>query len=618
MERKVVSWIVSCRWFVGFTAVFAALMAFVFWGTWSLDVAPVMPDDSLAHSLTRLGQVQGWWRGFLASGKFIPSDLIWQGLLFSKYWLQEFKYASAGYFAALGLAYFLRGRGLSACASYGAGLLLGFCGYWFSLFSAGHAGWFAWMTYGTFAFGLVDRAIRLGGLRRWFLFGACVAWGSFYQPDLWLLFTLLTGAYALAACAWLRRFPWKGFLAAALAFAVIGIPSAYDAFANALSGRNRQIAEATADESDGVAAREARWIFVTNWSLPIGETVEFVRSRVNGDTSCPMTLQLGRAAGKDVRPYTGALGRPYGAPAGNYRQHSLYVGWITCLLALAGGGTLLARRSAADSPQARPVVAFFLAAAFLCWLLSLGRNFEPLYRLVFMLPIGDSIRAPVKWHHLTEFCLCVLAGFGLERLLRGLGARLGAAAASAACVAVVLFGAADLAHVDRLYCAPLDLRVVRGANAAADFVAQAGKGRVLDLAEGGNGLLAWSFRAHGVGVTGDPQLGEADAPRFVWVGLRQAAEDKGLSDYLRAKARPAGHYRVTQRGVFAAQPPQANMALYQLVDAPPPPREAPWGRVRPGVLALGLLSLAGTLFAMGLAVWPACVHFWYNAQKSHR
>lgn len=37
-----------------------------------------------------------------------------------------------------------------------------------------------------------------------------------------------------------------------------------------------------------------------------------------------------------MRPYTGALGRPLGATAGNYRQHSLYVGWVTCLLALLG------------------------------------------------------------------------------------------------------------------------------------------------------------------------------------------------------------------------------------------------------------------------------------------
>ena len=38
-------------WFLGFTAVFAALAGFVFWGTWSLDVAPVMPDDMIVHPM---------------------------------------------------------------------------------------------------------------------------------------------------------------------------------------------------------------------------------------------------------------------------------------------------------------------------------------------------------------------------------------------------------------------------------------------------------------------------------------------------------------------------------------------------------------------------------------
>ena len=46
----------------------------------------------------------------------------------------------------------------------------------------------------------------------------------------------------------------------------------------------------------------------------------------------------------------------------------------------------------------------------------MGRFCEPVYRLVYALPFGDYLRAPVKWHHLTEFCLCVLAGHGLAFL----------------------------------------------------------------------------------------------------------------------------------------------------------------------------------------------------------
>ncbi|MGN0832063.1 MAG: hypothetical protein ACI4RD_00260 [Kiritimatiellia bacterium] len=600
-SNRFLAWVSAHRWPLGFTAVFAVLMAFVFWGAWSPDVSPVMPDDSVSHPLSFGTQWRGAVNGFLANGKFVPGDLLWNFPLVSKYWLQEFKYAFAAYCAALALAYFLRGRGLSPLAAYGAGLLLGFCGYWFSLFSAGHGGWFVWMTSGVFAFGLADRAVRYGQWRHWLLLGACVAWGSFYQPDLWLLFTLLTGAYTLAVCRWERRFPWRGMLVAALAFGIIGAPSFRDAFANSLAGRDQQIAEATAQCTTGAAAdsaakaaaeREARWIFVTNWSLPPGETAEFVIPRLNGDTSCPMTLQLGRAAGRDVRPYTGALGRPHGATAGNYRQHSLYVGWITCLLALCGVIASCSRLSA-DKCARRPVL-FFACAAVLCWLLSLGRFCAPLYRLVFMLPFGDYLRAPVKWHHLTELCLCVLAGFGLEALLRFLSAKLGPRTALAAVGLAAVVGAADLARIDRLYCAPIDLTAVRGQNAAADCVLRSGKGKVADLIEGGRGLLAWGFQAHEVGVTGDPN---EEGVRFVWVGTQQVAQNARLADYLKANADPVGFFAVTRHGVRSAAPDGANAALYQRRGVPPPPPKSPWRQPDPTALALGILSVLGTVAA---------------------
>ena len=440
-------------YFAAFSVVFAVLAAFVFWGTWSPDVAPVMPDDNLVHPLSWAENWDAVVRKFLSSGKFIPSDVLWDGLFVSPYFCQELKYAVALYCAGLGLAYFLRGRGLSRLASYGAGILLPFCGYWASLFSAGHGGWFIWMTYGVFAFGLADRAVRRGKLKNWLLLGACVAWGSFYQPDLWLLFTTLTGFYFAWCCVRERRFPWKGMSLAAVVLLVVGAPSFRAALVDDLAGRDKQIADGeTVVNGSAQTDVEKRWIFATNWSLPPMESVEFFIARLNGDTSCPLTLSIGAHAGTGVRPYEGALGRPKGAAQGNYRQHSLYVGFVTCLLALAG---VFWRWRSSD-------VWFFAGAAVLCCLLSFGRYCEPAYRLVYALPFGDYLRAPVKWHHLTEFSLCVLAGFGLEGLLslawlrgrRGLGL----------VVALVLVGATDLARIDRLYCAPVDLRRVRQTN----------------------------------------------------------------------------------------------------------------------------------------------------------
>ena len=455
-------------WFLGFTAVFAALAAFVFWGTWSTDFAPVMPDCPFVYGP---GYAAGVFRGMFESGRFNPIELY--RFLGSPYFWQELQYVLGLYGAALGVAYYCRGRGLSRLAAYGAGLLLAFCGYWSTLFSAGHLGWFLWMSCGVFAFGLVDRAVRKGKLRHWLLLGACEAWASGYQTDLWLLFAVFTGAYFIWCCVRERKFPWKGALLSAAVFFAVGAPYIRSAFVNDLAGRDKQIEEGqTISSKDKGSAdeREKRWIFVTNWSLPPSESAEFLIPRINGDTSCPMTLSLGARYGTGVRQYTGALGRPKDAPAGNYRQHSLYVGFVTCVLALLGclgglGGS--GGLGGLGIRQSRSDVGFFLIAAVVCWMCSMGRYCEPVYRVVFSLPFGDYLRAPVKWHHLTEFCLVVLAGYGIAGL-EGLGVwKVWKVEKFAPWIvgAVVLVGAIDLARIDHLYCAPVDLREAKRQNA---------------------------------------------------------------------------------------------------------------------------------------------------------
>lgn len=576
-------------WFAAFTAVFAVLAAFVFWGAWSLSAAPVMPDCPVTHPLDFAAWLARWARRWLETGKFVPGDLA--GLLGSPYFWQELQYALAAYFAALGLAYFLRGRGLSRLAAYGGGLLLAFSGYWFTLFSAGHLGWFRWMTYGVFAFGLADRAVRKNGARHWLLLGACLAWGSFYQPDLWLLFSAFTGIYFVWCCVRERKFPaWRGLALAAASFLAIGAVSFHSALTGDLAGRDKQIADSKgAAQSDG----EARWVFTTNWSMPPEDTLEFFIPRIHGDTSCPMTQALGRRAGKDVRPYTGRLGRPLGAPAGNYRQHSLYVGWITCLLALCGVGFLfVCRRASAE-------VVFFAVAAVVFWLFSMGRYCESVYRLVYALPFGDYLRAPVKWHHLTELCLAVLAAYGIDRLgrldcLRGLRG-------TVVLAALVLFGAADLARIDSLYCAPIDLSIVRAKNSAADDVRRWGRGLVADLVEGGNGLAAWSFTARDIPLTGDLNDGNV---RYLWATLRQLKDDRSLGEWIVAKrAMPVGTYSLSPKGIRAAGMNDSNVALFRVDSGPVLPEKDALPRPKPLTLALGILSMLGTFAVSVGTIW---------------
>lgn len=252
---------------------------------------------------------------------------------------------------------------------------------------------------------------------------------------------------------------------ATVALFAVGSAGFYGAVFRDLGSRDKQIADSKGTSltggADAAKNDDERWVFVTNWSLPPDETAEFFIPRINGDTSCPMTLSIGTQHGTGVRPYTGALGRPIGASQGNYRQHSLYVGWVTCLLAIVGLLSFFWRRGDVGCPWRKDIL-FFAIAAMFCWLFSLGRYCEPVYRMVFALPFGDYLRAPVKWHHLTEFNMVVLAGFGLEFVVFLIGrAKRNRRYATLAVAGIVLFGAWDLARIDRLYCAPVDLREAR-------------------------------------------------------------------------------------------------------------------------------------------------------------
>ncbi|MBR1921532.1 MAG: hypothetical protein IJ829_05970 [Kiritimatiellae bacterium] len=533
-------------WFAAFTTIFAVCAAYVFWGTWSTEFAPVMPDCAASYSAH-------WFldflRGWLENGKFAPAEAInWIG---SPYLWTEFQYAFAAYMSALALAYFLRGRGLPRVAAYGAGLLLAFSGYWFTLFSAGHLGWFQWMTYGVFVFGLVDRALEKGKIRHWVLLGACLAWASMRQPDLWLLFSAFSGVYfvfrlvvVLRAAGRDGRPPlaarWaKGAAIALAALLVIGGASFRSAFVNDLAGRERQIERGETVGANVADDAERRWIFTTNWSMPPEATFEFWHAGVEGDTSCPFTLAIGEKLHTGVRPYTGRLGRPLGAPSGNYRQHSLYVGCATLLFAALAAFTVILNRRLLDDSRSKAetlTILFFLVAAVVFWLFSMGRYCAPVYRLVYALPFGDYLRAPVKWHHLTELCLCVLAGYGISVWTRLDGKFIGRRGKVAGAVAAVLLGTADLAYSARLYCAP------HRADADMQFM----DGR----------------------ITQDP---------------------RGIAQLNQMRARVLGTYQ----GAALVEVPRQKKK-----DEPKPELPSP----QPATLALGLLSLVGTLGAIAYGV----------------
>ena len=418
MLQKFLSWFrrPSTLAFLAYAGLSAVLAAFIYWGTWSLAAAPIEPDNPTSYPAD---YVLRFLRDLFAGGSFVPGDVrVFVG---SPYFWQELQYAVPCFLAGLAVAFYLRGRRLSRVACYGAALAAEFMGYAVTLYSAGHLGWFVWMTYGPFAFGLVDRGLEKGKWRNWILLGAVLAWGAARQPDLWLLFTVLTAAYGL--WAWCRRgraaFTGRflltrgaGLVLAAIVCLAVGLPQFRHALggdaSGALGSRDKQIEDTMGlgKDSSAAARAEARWIFDTNWSLPPEDILEFVAPGVRGDSSDSRV--------SPARPYWGRLGRPVdtafvpGRTMPNYRQHCVYLGALAVALALLGCFAWGCGSKYADVP-------FWTVAAAVLVLCSLGR-FTPFYRLVYQLPFMDYLRAPVKFHHLVEFAVAILAGYGLEAL----------------------------------------------------------------------------------------------------------------------------------------------------------------------------------------------------------
>ena len=440
--------------FIAFTAMFAVAAMIVFWGTWGSCVGFIAPDDSIFFPYDYEDTLLNWRNMFYTTGKAHPLDLLWSGLIVSPVSCSQFKYIVPAFLSAIALSWFLHGKGLSQLASYSAGLFLAFSGYWITLFSAGHGNWFIWMSYGVFAFGLIDRAVSSGRYRYWLLLGLSVAWASFYAPDVWLLFSFFTFLYLVYKLILFKKFPFKGLICSLFVFFAIAAPSIYLAFSQDLARRDKQIEEAKpAQHGQKVDDKEQRWVFATNWSMHLEDTLEFFIPRYQGDTSCPLTLSINKEKG--TVPYTGAIGRPINAKKGNYRQHSLYVGLVTCIFALIAVVFLFDGKKTDDKEIKflRYDVAFFFVSAIVFWLFSLGRNCEFVYRMVFALPFGDYLRAPVKWHHLTEFCIVTLSGFGIHYILKSFS---GNKWALRLVVLFAIFGALNLAWEARYFCAPVD------------------------------------------------------------------------------------------------------------------------------------------------------------------
>ena len=619
--------------FLAFTGLYAACMAFVFWGTWALDKAPVEPDNAIFYPINDAAR---WFAALCAGGDFVPSDLM--RVLGGMYFWQELQYALAAYLASLGVVFYLRGRRVPLVGAYGGGAAYGLMGYCFTLFSAGHLGWFIWLMYGPFAFGLVDRCVRKGKWRNWALLGVVLAWAGARQSDMWLLFTVLTFSYGVWCIVrgwrgraqsgdlrWGRLFAGVGVCAVVVL--LTGAPQFGRALVHDLASRDKQIADSSgaSASADGKAdvSREKRWEFCTSWSLPPEDTLEFVAAEIHGGSNDP------RVSPKDQ--YRGRLGQQVVVPPGRggrhpvtgeivkpgdriwipYRQHSLYFGLLTVVFAAIGVvGWWKKRKSDAQERvppapstkhQAPPIysdVPFWTISALIVYLCALG-CFTPFYRLVFALPFGDYLRAPVKFVHLLEFCVAVLAGYGFAWVHERFGAT--RAWVSVALCVLAAVNVIDLARVDGKYLAVEDVSFHKVPNDAAEDVVKAGGGKVfvaMPPQEGGQ-LVRDSMGVHLAETVEDRA---ADGVRFVLASGKTLREDKALSErWGRGELVPVGFYSLSRQGVRKAAQNAAALVLLQAKNVPAPTDDKPAANRM--AQAMTLLSV---LMTVGIGAWAAC------------
>lgn len=315
--------------------------------------------------------------------------------------------------ASIGLALFLRAAGMSWAAT-ALGVMTAFwTGSNLTLTYAGHLGKF-----GLFIF----LALALYGIRMTFeskhpwlwsiITGGCLALMLMEQQDVALFCGIFLGAYAMFLLA--RISDGLGRIKALFYFAPMVFVALLISGANLIAIYTANV-EKTDMKRDANSSRE--WDFVTQWSWPPEESIDFIAPGY-----------MGWRSGEPSGPYWGRMGRTAGwEQTGqgfmNFKLENQYLGVVPIAFALFavmvalmrgnGGGQSGPQQAVPADNKARAEIIFWFCAALLALLLSFGKYF-PLYELFYQLPVVHSIRNPNKFLHIFQLALGILAAYGVQ------------------------------------------------------------------------------------------------------------------------------------------------------------------------------------------------------------
>ena len=259
------------------------------------------------------------------------------------------------------------------------------------------------------------------------LAGGVIGFMLLEQLDVALFFGFILSAYALFLA--IRQGRANGTWAkSAVALILMGGVALLLAASTMLGGYASNVKGAVSMQTE---SPQEKWEYVTQWSWPPDECIDFIAPGY-----------MGWRSGESVGPYWGRMGRSAGWEQTrqgfmNFKLENMYLGIIPILLALfailtgvmgkgpddrrqttdAGLSTEALGRKR-DDGRRRAEIIFWGCVAGITLLLAFGKFF-PLYALFYKLPFVNSIRNPNKFLQVFQLTLGILAAYGLDGMLRG-------------------------------------------------------------------------------------------------------------------------------------------------------------------------------------------------------
>lgn len=391
------------------TAALVFFLALIFFAVLSFRV--VLPrsavlfttDDNMGALMLRKQALpygfRGWWFEHVLVGIEEMANLSWTNLLLWLLpirWFTNWIHAADLVLATICLALFLRYRrvGWLGCAM--GGLTAFWLGSNFTLTYAGHIGKFGVLLFASLTLWLTERAVARRRWENFILLGGAIGAMFLEQADVALFFSLFLGPYFLFAiwrenCAFDRKtFGWV---------ALTGLVALLVATRSLWLGYQGGVQNVAAVQQEGP---RAKWEFLTQWSWPPEESIDFVAPGY-----------MGWRSGEPNGPYWGRMGRSAEWESTrqgfqNFKLENQYMGFIPLALAIVAVVAAFTRKN-----RYRVEVLFWGIAAVLSLLLSFGKYF-PLYRIFAMLPVISSIRNPNKFLQVFQMTLGVLSALGVQ------------------------------------------------------------------------------------------------------------------------------------------------------------------------------------------------------------